>query len=463
MRRARRVSGGAPAQPALDAGPAHQRQQGRQLRPRLAPRQRQPQRMEQRPAAAPAGCLGRRDPALVGRSVPWLRRQHVCGHGEEGPVVVGDGRRHVGPADVPPAPRVGEAFKIAAHRQPEGFVGGKAQFRQTRLDRRERQEMERARGEARQIGRIEPRRCAGDAGEVHLGGERIKAFHRRDRFGRAHEHRQRRHRERLLARLAQRLQGQMPEALGQALAIRQRQEIVVGKARGRAAQRLEQLDLDGGVGDMILAANHVGDAHVEIVHHGGERVEEAAVGTHKNRIGEARRVHLLRAAHAIDPAHQPLVQPEAPVGTASFRLQPRPVGRAECQRRPVIDRRQATGPLQAALEVELFLCLVRGIKPPHALQPLDRRLVEPQAVGLPDRVVRRNAQPHEILSDSLREFGAGADRIGIVEAQHESAASPPGQQRVQQGGARIAHMDEAGGRGSETEYGGRRVGHGPTL
>ena len=62
------------------------------------------------------------------------------------------------------------------------------------------------------------------------------------------------------------------EALGQ-LALAAGQQRFVREGRERRAERGEHLDLGRGVGDMILAAQHMGDAHVDIVDHRGEHVE----------------------------------------------------------------------------------------------------------------------------------------------------------------------------------------------
>ncbi len=42
------------------------------------------------------------------------------------------------------------------------------------------------------------------------------------------------------------------------------------KAGGWWPSALEDLALEGGVGDVVLAADHVGDAEIGVVHHRGE-------------------------------------------------------------------------------------------------------------------------------------------------------------------------------------------------
>ncbi len=64
-------------------------------------------------------------------------------------------------------------------------------------------------------------------------------------------------------------------------------------------------------------------------------------------------------------------------------FQPRPVGVAQSQRRPVIDRRPALGEQPLALEVELFRRLVAGIETAGGDQSVARRVVVRQPLGLP--------------------------------------------------------------------------------
>ena len=56
------------------------------------------------------------------------------------------------------------------------------------------------------------------------------------------------------------------------------QQRQVREGRHAAAERLEHLDLRAGVGDVVLAADHVRDGEVDVVDHRGEAVEVRAVG-----------------------------------------------------------------------------------------------------------------------------------------------------------------------------------------
>ena len=50
------------------------------------------------------------------------------------------------------------------------------------------------------------------------------------------------------------------------------------KLRQRHAKRLEEEDVLRRVGEVVLAANDVGDPHVGIVDHNGEVIERRAIG-----------------------------------------------------------------------------------------------------------------------------------------------------------------------------------------
>ncbi len=245
-----------------------------------------------------------------------------------------------------------------------------------------------------------------------------------------------------------------PRALGQALPVGADQQVVMGELRrGRRAQRPEQLDLHRRVGDMVLAADDVGDARVEIVHDRGQGIKIGAVLAHQNRIGQRGAIDMAVAADQIVPAHDFGLQPEAPVRLAARRLQRRAFGFGQAQGRAIVNRRRAARDLQAALALQLVRRLVAGIEPPGLLQPFRGGLIEREPLRLAELAVRRDAQPFEIDLDAQRIFLGGSFGIGVVESQDELAAMLAGEKIVQQRRARIADMDAAGGRRRESHHG----------
>ena len=73
-------------------------------------------------------------------------------------------------------------------------------------------------------------------------------------------------------------------ALGQARAVITEDHRQVRKLRHIPAHRLVQVDLTRGVVDVVIAADHLGDAHVVIVHHHGQVVGRRAVGAADDQI-----------------------------------------------------------------------------------------------------------------------------------------------------------------------------------
>ena len=74
-------------------------------------------------------------------------------------------------------------------------------------------------------------------------------------------------------------------------------------ARRIAAERLPEVDLHAGVGDVVLAAHDVRDAAFQVVHDGGEGVERRAVAADHHRIGQARQLHRPPPEHVVIPLH----------------------------------------------------------------------------------------------------------------------------------------------------------------
>ena len=61
---------------------------------------------------------------------------------------------------------------------------------------------------------------------------------------------------------------------------------MVTEDRRLGSQRLEQGDLHAGVGDVVVAADDMADAHLDVVDNGGQRIEIRAVLAHQDRIGQ---------------------------------------------------------------------------------------------------------------------------------------------------------------------------------
>ncbi len=230
---------------------------------------------------------------------------------------------------------------------------------------------------------------------------------------------------------------------------------------GRGVQCREHLQLQPGIGDMILAAHDVGHAHVDIVDHARQHIEPAAVGAADHRIGLEPGIEMLGPAHKVIPFdHRIMVEPEAPMRRDPVRLQCGTLGVGQLERGTVVDRRQTASSQDLALEIELLRTLIGRIDPPRRAQIVEASFVESEPVRLAYRVVGGEAEPGEIGVDALGEGLGRSRQIGVVQPQQEAPAGLARPQPVMERGADIADMDAPGGRGSET---GCDRGHGRPL
>ena len=111
-----------------------------------------------------------------------------------------------------------------------------------------------------------------------------------------------------------------------------------------------------------------------------------------------------------------------------------------------------------AVGVELLLGAEAGIGLALVPKLLGGMLVQVQALGLGvgskvathlGTLVPVQAQPTHGAQDDLRVLVGGAGGVGVVDAQDERAAGVPGDEPGVKGGAQIAHVHIAGGRGGK--------------
>src|SRR4051812_6195939 len=120
----------------------------------------------------------------------------------------------------------------------------------------------------------------------------------------------------------------------------------MGERRRLGAERLEHLNLRGAVRHMVLAANDMGDAQIDVVDDARQQVEPTAVLTSNHPVAEQLWIEPLLAANEIGPGDWPLViETEAPMRCAAFG-HPRAFGWA------LIDRRQAAPEQNLAAKLE---------------------------------------------------------------------------------------------------------------
>ena len=247
--------------------------------------------------------------------------------------------------------------------------------------------------------------------------------------------------------------------------------------RERVAQRLEQEDVLGRVADVVLAADDVADLHRHVVDDHGEVVERVAVRADDDEVAaEVGGVDLDPVADEVVPADDAGPDPEAQgaaaaLGLASRRARPASGPRSGRGSAPAASRPPGPcGPPRAPRA-----CSSRDRPRPSASRSAGGGRVVVQAGHLAVRartvpppprrharaLVPGDAQPVEAVEDVLLERRGAAGDVRVLEAQDERAAGVPGEQVVEQRGARGADVEGPGRAGRDADADGG--GHGPIV
>ena len=214
------------------------------------------------------------------------------------------------------------------------------------------------------------------------------------------------------------------------------------------AHRLIELGLPEGVVQMVVAPDHMGDAHIVIVHHHRQHVGRRTIAAQQHEI-----IQLFVGDRHLALHH---ILNDRLAGLR--RLQPdhrrharRRIGIRAVAPAPVIAHRTAFRLGLLAHRCQLFRRGIAAIG--LALrQQLVRHLGMATGAGeLHDGfVIPVEAQPFQPVEDRLHRILCGARTVGILDAQQEFAAGVPRIKPVKQRRAAAANMQEAGGRGSKT-------------
>ena len=124
--------------------------------------------------------------------------------------------------------------------------------------------------EALQFFRIETRRSPGNLRKIEEMRQGFEALLGMKRFGRPYQRSVGNHGQRLEAFFAKPLDRERTKPFRQRLALGSDEKIVMREHRRLCAKRLEYLDLNGRVRDVVLAANDVRDTGVSIIGHARE-------------------------------------------------------------------------------------------------------------------------------------------------------------------------------------------------
>ena len=206
----------------------------------------------------------------------------------------------------------------------------------------------------------------------------------------------------------------------------------VGVGRQRRAEGAEELDVLRGVGEVVLAADDVGDAHRDVVDHVDEVEDRLAVGAEEDEVAVLRALdaaahevvdHHRGRGHLLDVALGEVVELHPPLA-----LEAEPPRAVLLVRPALLGQRLELGAVEvAALRLEIG------------------------AAGTADlgTLVPVHPEPAHALEEHAQGLVGVALLVRVLDAEDEGAAGVAGVQPVEEGRPRAADVEEPGGAGGE--------------
>ena len=235
-------------------------------------------------------------------------------------------------------------------------------------------------------------------------------------------------------------------ALGELAAVRSEDHRHVGEGRRLRVQRPVDVDLARRVVEVVVAANHVGDAHVHVVHDHGEIVGGHAVRAHEDDVVEFLVVKLHVAVYLVLDHDDALVGiPETNDGLdARHRLGPLAAASVVARLLPSLTLGRPHG-------VQLFLAAIAVVGLALGDQLFGDLGVAIEVLRLVERPdVGTQLEPLHPVQDDLDRLLRGSFPVGVLDPQHEGAAMLLRVQPREQRRAHAADVEESGGTGSES-------------
>ena len=187
----------------------------------------------------------------------------------------------------------------------------------------------------------------------------------------------------------------------------------MGEAGRLRTERPVELDVLGGVGEMILSADHVGDLHLDVIDDTDEVEDPGSVRTAEREVGMGAWIGQVEFDFSAD-----LVVDDHLLA-----------GGAESDRAVVLVE------MPGFLEAREILLVDR---PPFAL------VVGAVVAALLRSLVPVEAQPVEPVEDDLLGLLSVAAVVGVLDAEDKRAGVLAGVDPVEEGGAGSTDMEEAG-------------------
>ena len=211
------------------------------------------------------------------------------------------------------------------------------------------------------------------------------------------------------------------------------------------AEGVVEQNLLGRVGNMVVAAEHMGHAHVMVVHHHGEVVGGHTVGTAEHHVVKFGNIHGNGALHHV------VEHDAALVGHAQAHHAAGTCGKASVAALAVVAGLFPSGAGHFTHGFHFFGRAVAPVGMTGFQKPVDIGVVDVEALALIGQVaVPVQAQPLHGGENGIGVFLFRARGVGIFDTQAELAAEVAGEQPAENGGTATADVQMAGGAGSES-------------
>ena len=217
----------------------------------------------------------------------------------------------------------------------------------------------------------------------------------------------------------------------------------VGEARQRRAERAVDVDLLGRVGEVVVAADHVGNRHVGVVHRDAEVVGRRAVAARDHEVldldvGE----HHAPLDRVLD--HDLALERDRESDrTCDARGRPGADARSTVA---IVGGARPGGDRGLAPRIEILGRTGAVVGRAALEQSVDRAQVVPGALGLEERaLVPVEPEPAHGAEDLLGPLHLRALAVGVLDAQDKGPAVVAGVQPVEERRANAAHVKGSGG------------------
>ena len=212
------------------------------------------------------------------------------------------------------------------------------------------------------------------------------------------------------------------------------------------------------VGDVIVAAHHVRDAHVDVVGNDGQLVRGRAVGADDDEVFDAHVRHGDGSVHEILERRLALGHAHAHDVRRARRFARGDLAGRQRRTRAIVHPRAAGGFRGRTLRLQLLRRAVAVVRVAGRDQSLREIAMAIEPLRLEVRSVRSaNAralvpvepEPPQAREDARHHVGRGTLRVGVLDAEDERSAVTSSVEPVEERGARAADVEIAGRARSE--------------